>query len=113
MSGCRWFFFLLAFIQGAAGPVSAQNPENTPKLIAIRAGRLIDGRGGAPIRDAVILIENDRIKSVDPKTAIPPDAEIIDLSRSTVLPGLIDCHTHVTMQPADYYESLFRRSPID
>jgi imidazolonepropionase-like amidohydrolase len=113
MFGYRWLFFLLAFALVAEGPASAQNPENVPKLIAIRAGRLIDGQGGAPVRDAVILIEDDKIKSIDPKAVIPAGAEIIDLSQSTVLPGLIDCHTHVTMQPSDYYERLFRRSPID
>jgi imidazolonepropionase-like amidohydrolase len=113
MFGYRWILFLLALALVATGPIPAQNPDNAAKLIAIRAGRLIDGQGGAPIRDAVILVENDRIKSVDSKTAIPAGAKIIDLSQLTVLPGLIDCHTHITMQPSDYYETLFRRSPID
>ena len=67
----RCFFFLLAVTLVATNPVSAQNTENAPKLIAIRAGRLINGQGGAPIRDGVILIENNKIKSVDPKTVIP------------------------------------------
>lgn len=84
-----------------------------PTRIAIRAGRLIDGLGGAPITDAVILVENDRITSVGRGIAIPPGARVIDLSRSTVLPGFIDAHTHVTSQPANYLEDLFRKSPID
>jgi imidazolonepropionase-like amidohydrolase len=74
---CRQFLFFLAFALVATGPVFPQNSENASNLIAIRAGRIIDGRGGAPIRNAVILIENDKIKSVDPKTEIPPGAEII------------------------------------
>jgi imidazolonepropionase-like amidohydrolase len=94
-----------------ARAVSAQT--DTARVVAIRAGRLIDGRGGAPITNAVILVRGDRITAVGSGIAIPQGAEVIDLSRSTVLPGLIDAHTHVTIVPGDYYESLFRRSPID
>jgi imidazolonepropionase-like amidohydrolase len=90
----------------------AAAPE-TPKIVAVKAGRLIDGLGGAPVRDAVILIQGDRITAVGPGLAIPAGAEVVDLSRKTVLPGLIDCHTHITSQSGNYYEDLFRRSPID
>lgn len=93
--------------------LAAAAPEPTPKVIAVRAGRLIDGQGGPPVRDAVILIQGDRVTAAGPGLAIPAGAEVIDLSKNTVLPGLIDCHTHLTQQPADYYEDLFRRSPID
>ena len=95
-----------------APPATAQKADSTTR-IAIRAGRLIDGRGGPPITNAVILIEGDRITAVGPGLTIPANARIIDLSRSTVLPGFIDCHTHVTSQPSDYYQDIFRRSPID
>ncbi|HEY2064766.1 MAG TPA: amidohydrolase family protein [Gemmatimonadaceae bacterium] len=81
--------------------------------VAIRAGRLIDGLGGAPMTDAVILVENDRITAVGQRLAIPTGARVIDLSRATVLPGFIDAHTHVTSQPENYMEDLFRKSPID
>jgi imidazolonepropionase-like amidohydrolase len=94
---------------GAAAP----EPASPPRIVAVRAGRLIDGQGGAPIRDAVILIQGDRITAVGPGLPIPAGAEVVDLSRRTVLPGLIDCHTHLTSQSGDYYEDLFRRSPID
>jgi imidazolonepropionase-like amidohydrolase len=92
---------------------SAQQTDSTPAHVAIRAGRLIDGRGGPPVANAIILIDGDRITAVGPGLAIPAGARVIDLSRYTVLPGLIDAHTHVTSQPRDYYEDLFRRSPID
>ena len=97
----------------AVDHVSAQQADSTPTRTAIRAGRLIDGRGGPPISNAIILIDGDRITAVGPGLAVPANARVIDLSRFTVLPGFIDAHTHVTSQPRDYYEDIFRKSPID
>ncbi len=65
-------------------------------LVAIRAGTLIDGTGAAPIHNAVILIEGERIKAIGANLAVPPGARIIDLSSATVMPGWIDAHTHLT-----------------
>jgi imidazolonepropionase-like amidohydrolase len=85
-----------------------------PVQIAIRSAQLIDGQGGVPIRDGVVLIEGDRVVAAGSKLTIPPNAEVIDLASMTLLPGLIDCHTHITGgDPRDYYEKIFRRSPID
>ena len=92
--------------------VDAQQADTT-KRIAIRAGRLIDGRGGPPVANAVILVEGERITAVGSGLPIPAGARVIDLSTSTVLPGFIDAHTHVTTQPSDYYEDIFRKTPID
>jgi imidazolonepropionase-like amidohydrolase len=97
----------------AAARTDAQATDTTAKRIAIRAGRLIDGRGGPPIANAIILIDGDRITAVGPGLTIPANARVIDLGRLTVMPGFIDCHTHVTSQPTDYYADIFRRSPID
>jgi imidazolonepropionase-like amidohydrolase len=84
------------------------------KVIVVKAARLIDGQGGAPIQNPVVVIEDDRIARVGAGLPTPSGAEVIDLGRATLLPGLIDCHTHVTGQPGDnYYEDLFRRSAID
>jgi len=115
MRACLASFSFLA----AATPLAAvdaqapASPAAPPTRVAIRAGRLIDGLGGAPITDAVILVEGDRITAVGKGLAIPSGARVIDLSRSTVLPGFIDAHTHVTSQPENYLEDLFRKSPID
>ncbi len=69
----------------------------------IRAGVLIDGKSDQPRRDQVIVIRGNRVESVsDAATAkIPAGAKIIDLSHATVLPGLIDCHTHIFLQGED------------
>ena len=84
------------------------------KIVAVKAARLIDGQGGAPISNAVVLIEGDRITAVGGGLAIPAGAEVVDLGGATLLPGFIDCHTHVTGQPGDnFYEDIFKRSPID
>lgn len=63
---------------------------------AILCGRIVDGRGAQPLEDAVILVKGDRIVRVDgkDKIEIPPEAEIIDASKMTVMPGLIDAHVH-------------------
>ncbi len=66
------------------------------RVIAIRCGRLIDGQHSVPTTTAIILIEGERITAVGRDVEIPKGARVIDLSRATVLPGLIDTHTHLT-----------------
>ncbi len=81
---------------------------------SIKAARLIDGQGGAPLANPVVVIEDDRIARVGAGLPVPAGAEVIDLGGATLLPGLIDCHTHLTGQPGEnYYDDMFRKSPID
>ena len=83
--------------------VTAFCQTTTPAFTVIRAGVLIDGKSDQPRRDQVIVIRGNRVESVsDAATAkIPAGAKIIDLSHATVLPGLIDCHTHIFLQGED------------
>lgn len=84
------------------------------KVIAIKAGRLIDVENGKLLTNQVIIIDSNIITDIGPTVKIPKNAEVIDLSNATVMPGLIDCHTHITQQPGeDYYSDIFRKSPID
>jgi imidazolonepropionase-like amidohydrolase len=91
----------------------AQEQKPALKRLALKAGRLLDPKTGAVTNNAFILIENDKIVAVGPDVTVPAGSEVIDLKDKFVLPGLIDCHTHVTGQPENFYEDLFRKSPID
>ncbi len=73
----------------AGGSASARD-------IVVHAGRLIDGVSGASQTSVSILIHDDRITGIQPGFVTPKGAEVIDLSKATVLPGLIDCHDHIT-----------------
>jgi len=108
--------FLVAALSilGTARSFAQEKPSAPPKKIAIRAGRLIDGKSDTPIFNALILIEGDKIASVTPGGTPPAGAELIDLSKATVLPGFADVHTHVLLQgditAADYDEQLLKQS---
>jgi imidazolonepropionase-like amidohydrolase len=87
-----------------AGLCGAQTPKTAaPAEIVIHAGKVLDVRTGNYLMDQLIWIEGDRIKAIgkaaDISSQVPAGAKTIDLSNSTVLPGLIDCHTHLTYTP--------------
>jgi imidazolonepropionase-like amidohydrolase len=96
----------------AASPILAES--TSPKTVYIKAGRLFDGSGDTILPDRVIVVEGDRIKFVGPasEVKIPNEANLIDLSGTTVLPGLIDAHTHLGSR-ADRYDEInkFKDTP--
>jgi imidazolonepropionase-like amidohydrolase len=110
----------LAFLFLASCGVLVSAEKAAPKppvIIAVKAARLIDPASGQVRTNQLIVIEDDKIKSVggaaDLTSSLPAGTKVIDLGPATVLPGLIDCHTHITSQPEDYYADIFRKSPID
>jgi imidazolonepropionase-like amidohydrolase len=85
----------MALLAGLAA--GAQQPAD--RLIAIRAGRLLDPASGRIDQNVTVVVRGDRIESVG--AAPPAGATTIDLTGYTVLPGLVDAHTHVMLQPED------------
>lgn len=89
----------------------------TEPVTLIKAGRLVDTRNGLLLTNQVIVVKGGFIESVGPSESVlktaPAGATLIDLGDALVLPGLIDCHTHITGQPENFYEDIFRKSPID
>jgi len=85
-----------AVIAFAIGLLISMSPAFA-QVVAIRAGTIVDPAQGTSAKDQVILIEHGKIKSIGSHTAIPADAEIIDLSKEWVTAGLMDAHTHMTL----------------
>jgi imidazolonepropionase-like amidohydrolase len=81
----------------------AVSGQPKPEVTVIRAGLLIDGVSQAARRDQVVVVRGNRIESVAEagSVKVPSGARIVDLSRATVLPGLIDAHTHIFLQGED------------
>jgi imidazolonepropionase-like amidohydrolase len=112
MTSRRTMAALVASVLLALSPGPA-TPADAARVVALRCGRLLDGRHAAA-DDVTILIEGERIRQVGRGLATPAGATVIDLGRSTCLPGLIDNHTHILLQgditSAEYEDQLLKES---
>lgn len=89
---CAFLAVWLCYVLPALGQTSAAQPP----MIVIRAGTLIDGQSDIPKKTQLIFVRGDHIEKVsEDNGSLPPQAKLIDLSKASVLPGLIDSHTHI------------------
>ncbi|MBI2812979.1 MAG: amidohydrolase family protein [Opitutae bacterium] len=80
--------------------------------IVLKAARLLDGRGGAPLAPVMVLVDGDRIADVGASLKVPDGARVIDLGGATLLPGLIDLHTHLCGHYGTHWEDeLIKTTP--
>jgi imidazolonepropionase-like amidohydrolase len=104
--------FRILLVSTVVFGAQAQTTKSSSTII--QAGRLIDVRAGRVLNQQSILIENDRIREIGATVHAPAGAKVIDLSNSTVLPGLIDNHTHVLLNgditASDYDDQLLKQS---
>src|SRR5207253_11521188 len=93
----------LVMALGSLMALSAQDAPRAPVRVALVGGTVIDGTGGAPLADATVLVEGERIQAVGRRrdVAVPPGARSIDITGKWVLPGFIDLHTHLTLPQPD------------
>jgi imidazolonepropionase-like amidohydrolase len=88
----------IALLAAAGLASAAQYPQPGPQRVyAIKAGKLVDPEKGTTETNQIILVRGKKIEAVGADISIPPEAKVIDLSKSTVLPGLFDAHTHLCM----------------
>jgi imidazolonepropionase-like amidohydrolase len=86
-------------------PFAQQTPARPAAVTAVRAGRLVDPETATVASNQVILVQDGRIREVGANVTIPPGATVIDLSKLTVLPGLVDAHNHLALTYKDEPES--------
>jgi len=103
---------ILAILSLSLSPLVAQSPRPDEHWIAVRAGHLFEGTSDSLTVNQVVLINGEKIVEVGAadQVKIPPHAEVIDLSHATVLPGLIDAHTHVFGNGPDLEMQILRDS---
>jgi imidazolonepropionase-like amidohydrolase len=97
----------------AIPPLAAQQPARGERRVLLRAARVVDASSEAPRRDQGVLVVGERIARVGPYAAVAaaaPDAERVDLGQLTLVPGLIDTHTHVLLDPGDYATQMLKES---
>ena len=108
------YLALACLLAGGLAVLTAGETVAGSGLEYVRAGKLFNSRSGQSVEGSILVIDSNRIRSVESSTfALPAGARVIELSRSYVLPGLIDCHTHLTAR-ADRYEEInfFKDTPF-
>ncbi|HYI42131.1 MAG TPA: amidohydrolase family protein [Sphingomicrobium sp.] len=97
------------FVLAAVVAASVQSPATAADTY-IRAGLFFDGRS-APQRDVLITVRGGKIAAVQRQASAPEGAQVIDLGSRTVMPGLVDAHTHIALHEGDYDGQMLRETP--
>ncbi|PYQ16010.1 MAG: amidohydrolase [Acidobacteria bacterium] len=97
---------LAALLAGAAVPAAWGQEASRPaapagEVVVLKAARLFDGRGDSTVPDAVVIVEGGTIKAVGSRLPVPAGARVVELGDSTLLPGFIDAHVHMTSESSD------------
>ncbi len=90
--------------------LAAEMQATAATVTILKAGRLLDGRGGAALTPAMVRIEGEKIAEVGTNLAVPNGATVIDLGDATLLPGLIDLHTHLTGKMGVHWEDALAKT---
>jgi imidazolonepropionase-like amidohydrolase len=102
--------FLVALGGTTWRPAVAETQPTPAPITIIKAGRLIDGRGRAPLVPAMVRVEGEKITEVGASLSVPPGATLLDLGDATLLPGLIDLHTHLTIRMGVHWEDALAKT---
>src|SRR4051794_12228658 len=97
--GSTWLIGLLALVLNttSAGSSYQQRNGSKPGVTAIKAARMIEVKSDTALADVTVVVDGDRIVAAGTNVPVPADARVIDLGDATLLPGLIDSHTHLLM----------------
>jgi imidazolonepropionase-like amidohydrolase len=106
---CRWARLVPAILAFAIGAIPIQAADN---VIALKAERMFDGKSKTLVKNAVVIVQGDKIVDVGSNLAIASDAQVIDLGDATLAPGFMDAHTHLTLDYSGDY-NLRRLKELD